>query len=351
MRAAAGTDRRIIVRYVDLWLNGGMISRGSIDSGGVLQGTRRASIRWMTAALSLTVVVWLVGLAALLAVANRVHVDVPMALAIKLPLLQSRPELIFAGDSRTHYQVDPAIAAELRGKPPGYAINLGYEAGEPLAVLAAIRLKPEHFKDAHVVINLTPPILNDGLRTAGSNPQDVTARMGVAGQMSAFLPLRLGTLIRFIREAFNARLASDQDLADTAPMPADFGLYRLHANPNYKWPSDLSSHAFYAGWDLSGPKVKYEIDALCDIVKQVHRLTVVSPPWSPRYDRAKDPAWAKMDAEQVDVMEDAGRRCGFETLNIPSVPGLTPDHFMDESHLNADGIPIYTRYLMSQLKP
>lgn len=327
-----------------------MISRLSNDSGGVLLRTQRASTRWITGALSLTALVWLVGLAGLLAIANRVHDDVPMALAVKLPLLQSKPQLIFAGDSRTHYQVDPVIVAQLIGRQPGAAINLGYEAGEPLAVLAAIKLKPESFKDADVVINLTPPILNDGLRTAGSNPQDVTMRMGVAGQMSTFLPLRLGTLIRFIREAFSARLAADEGLADHAPPLPDFGLFRLHSNPRYKWPSDLSSHAFYAGWDVSGPKVKYEMGALCEIVKHVRKLTVVSPPWSPRYDRATDPAWAKMDAEQVAIMEDAGGRCGFDTLDIPSVPGLTTDHFADEAHLNDAGIPIYTRYLMSRLK-
>lgn len=327
-----------------------MISRRSIDSAGVLLRTQRASTRWIVGALSLTALVWLAGLAGLLAIANRVHDDVPMALAIKLPLLQSKPELIFAGDSRTHYQVDPAIAAEVMGKPPGAAINLGYEAGEPLAVLAAIQLKPDRFKDAYLVVNLTPPILNDGLRTAGSNPQDVTMRMGVVGQMMTFLPLRLGTLIRYIRETFGARLAANEQLADRAPLPADFGLIRLQSNPRYKWPDDLSSHAFYAGWDLSGPKVKYEIAALCEMVKHVRKLTVVSPPWSPRYDRAGDPKWAMMDREEVALVEDAGRRCGFDTMNVPSVPGLTPDHFMDESHLNAAGIPIYTRYLMSQLK-
>ncbi|MET0969855.1 MAG: hypothetical protein ABWY18_11680 [Tardiphaga sp.] len=327
-----------------------MTDRRLIHSGGVLLRTRRASIRWIGGALFLTALVWLLGLAGLLAIANRVHDDVPMALAVKLPLLQSKPELIFAGDSRTHYQVDPVVAAELLGKPAGAAINLGYEAGEPLAVLAAINLKPDAFKHAQLVINLTPPILNDGLRTAGSNPQDVTARMGVGGQMATFLPLRLGTLIRFIREAFQARLGADQDLADWASPPPDFGLIRLQSNPRYKWPSELGSHAFYAGWDLSGPKVKYEFGALCDIVGRVKSLTVVSPPWSPRYDRATDPAWAKMDREQVAVMQAAGRRCGFAVLDIPSVPGLTPEHFMDESHLNAAGIPIYTRYLMNLLK-
>ena len=313
-------------------------------------GIQSASARWIVAALTLTAAVWLAGLAGLLAIANRVHDDVPMALAVKLPLLKLRPELIFAGDSRTHYQIDPALAAELTGRPPGSAVNIGYEAGEPLAVLAAIDRAPERFRDAHLVINLTPPILNDGLRTAGSNTQDVTARMGVAGQIATFMPLRLGTLIRFIREAFNSRLAVSEGLADTAPQPAELGVIRLDSNPRYKWPDNLSSHAFYAGWDLSGPKVKYEIGALCAMVGRVRKLTVVSPPWAPRYDRAVDVAWAKMDREQVAITAEAGRRCGFDVLDIPSVPGLLQSHFSDEAHLNRAGIPIYTQYLMTLLK-
>ena len=55
-----------------------------------------ASARWIAGALALTSAVWLVALAGLLALANRVHDDVPVLLAVKLPLLQSRPELIFA---------------------------------------------------------------------------------------------------------------------------------------------------------------------------------------------------------------------------------------------------------------
>ena len=49
------------------------------------------------------------------------------------------------------------------------------------------------------------------LRSAAVYPQDVAARLGVAEQMASFLPLRVGTLIRFIREAFVARLAADRD--------------------------------------------------------------------------------------------------------------------------------------------
>ena len=327
------------------------MARGvSIFSPRLVPGVQADSARWIAGALVLTIAVWLAAFAGLLAISNRVHDDVPAYLAAKLPLLQLRPELIFAGDSRTYYEVDPGLAAELMGKPPGAAINIAYEAGEPLAVLAAIHRQPERFEKARLVINLTPPILNDGLRVAASNPQDVTARLGVAEQMATFLPMRIGTLIRFVREAFRSRLAVDQHIADVGPLPPDFGLIKLKSSPDYKWPDNISSHAFYAGWSLSGPKSRYEIEALCESVKLVRKLTVVFPPWAVGYDRNADPAWRDMEKESVALIENAGRRCGFDVLDIQSVPGLTQENFFDESHINESGIPIYTRYLMTQLK-
>ena len=50
------------------------------------------------------------------------------------------------------------------------------------------------------------------------------------------------------------------------------------------------------------------------------------------------------------LIENAGRRCGFDVLDIQSVPGLTQENFFDESHISESGVPIYTRYLMTQLK-
>ena len=44
------------------------------------------------------------------------------------------------------------------------------------------------------------------------------------------------------------------------------------------------------------------------------------------------------------------RRCGFEVLNIASIPGLEQGNYADEMHVNASGVPIYTRYLVSRLK-
>ena len=81
------------------------------------------------------------------------------------------------------------------------------------------------------------------------------------------------------------------------------------------------------------------------------KVTVAIPPWAPRYDRARDSEWRQKDDQYVALVTDAGRACGFDVLNIPSVPGLEQGNYADEMHVNASGVPIYTRYLVSRLKP
>jgi hypothetical protein len=332
-------------------LNGGMMGSLSISRSASLRRVQAASARWIAFALALTAAVWLAALAGLLAVANRVHDDVPVLLAVKLPLLASRPELIFAGESRTVYQVDPNLAAQLIGKSPGSAVNIAYDAGEPLALLAAMRRAPASFEKAHVVVSVAPFLFNEGVRSATVYPQDVAARFSVVEQMRSFLPLRVGTLIRYIREAFGARLAADQHIADLGSQPTAFGLKVIdHTQGDDRWPANIGSHAHYANWDLSGPKARFEIGALCDMVALTRKLTVVIPPWAPRYDRARDPSWRDKDDQYAALVSEAGRRCGFDVLNIQLIPGLAQGNYADEMHVNASGVPIYTRYLVSRLK-
>lgn len=323
----------------------------SVSAWGTLRRVQAASAQWMVAALALTSAVWLLAFAGLLAIANRVHDDIPVLLATKLPLLASHPDLIFAGESRTLYQVDAGLAAQLLGKPQGSVVNIAYDAGEPLAFLAAMRRAPDRFSKAHVVISVVPFLFNEGVRSAAVYPQDVAARLGVFGQMVSFLPLRVGTLIRFIREAFAARLAADQHVADTAPMPAALGLQVIdHTQAEDRMPADIGSHGHYANWNLSGPKARFEIGALCDMVPLARKVTVAVPPWAPRYDRASDAVWREKDDQYLALVADAGRRCGFDVLNIPSVPELQQSNYADEMHVNASGVPIYTSYLVSRLK-
>ena len=325
--------------------------RPSISEPGSPRRVQAAAARWIAGLLALTAAAWLAALAGLLAIADRVHDDVPVLLASKLPLLALRPELIFAGESRTVYQVDPALAAQLIGRPQGSVVNIAYDAGEPLALLAAMRREPDRFLNAHVVVSVAPFLFNEGVRSAAVYPQDVVARLGVVEQLVSFLPLRVGTLIRFIREAFAARLAADQHLADAGPHPAAFGVKVIdHTQPENQWPADIGSHPHYANWDLSGPKARLEIGALCDMVALARKVTVVVPPWAPRYDRARDAKWLDKDDQYASLVAAAGRRCGFEVLNIQSIPGLEQGDYADEMHVNASGVPIYTRYLVSLLK-
>lgn len=305
---------------------------------------------WLLLTLALSAIVWLGALAGLLSLATRVHDDVPALLAKKLPLLKTHPVLIFGGESRTAYQVDPVLAAQLIGKPAGSVVNVAYDAGEPLALLAAMHREPEAFRDAHTVVSVAPFLFNEGVRSAAVYPLDVVARLSVIDQMETFLPLRIGTLIRFVREAFASRLAADQDVRDRGPPPPAFGLGIIdRTEPEDRWPATIGAHAHYANWDLSGPKARFEVGALCDMVKSTRRLTVVIPPWAPRYDRASDPAWRMKDDQYENLITDAGRRCGFEVLNLPSIPGLAQRNYADEMHVNASGVPIYTRYLVGML--
>jgi hypothetical protein len=321
-----------------------------------LQSTRygiRAALRawrWLLLTLALSAVVWLAALAGLLSLARAVHDDVPALLAKKLPLLKTHPLLIFAGESRTEYQVDPVLAAQLMRKRPGDVVNIAYDAGEPLALEAVMRREPDIFRDAHVVTSVAPFLFNEGVKSAAIYPLDVAARLSVADQMVSFLPLRIGTLIRFIRDAFASRLAADQDVADHGPPPTASGLVALdRTQPEDRWPATIGAHGHYANWDLSGPKARLEIGALCDMVKLTGRLTVVIPPWAPRYDRASDPTWQERDDEYVKLIEDAGQACRFAVIDLPSIPSLAQADYADEMHVNAAGVPIYTRALVALL--
>jgi hypothetical protein len=86
------------------------------------------------------------------------------------------------------------------------------------------------------------------------------------------------------------------------------------------------------------------------MVQLARKVTVVMPPWAPRYERDSDPVWREKDDQYVALVTDAGHACGFNVLNIPAVLGLRQFHFADEMHVNASGVPIYTFSLISALK-
>lgn len=335
-------------------LDGGM---SAVSFSALLQprrgrGVGARSARWIVLALALTAVVWLASLAGLLALAKRVHVDIPLLLAKRLRLLDGNPELIFAGESRTVYGIDPTVAADVLGKPRGYAVNIGFDAAEPLATLGAMKLRPEPFRNAHVVVSVAPFSFNEGTRAASVYPANVAARQSVGELMTSFLPLRVGTLTRFVQEAFNARWALQSGVYDNTPPPANFGFIGLVGQRQAsRFTPTVGRHPHLAGWNIDGVKARLEIEGLCEMAPRARKLTVVMPPWAARYDRASDERWRRAEDELAALIGEAGGRCGFELLRIDTVPGLVDAQFHDDMHVNVTGVPAYTRYVLERLKP
>jgi hypothetical protein len=315
------------------------------------RGPAAASVRFIVLSLVLTAAIWLCGLAALLAAAKRVHVEVPLALAGKLPLLNHRPGLIIAGESRHDYGFDPVLAAQLLGERRGYAVNIAYGAGEPLAVLGAAKLKPDAFRQAHVVLSVASFNFNDGTRQAFTYPLNVAAQLSVGELMRDFLPLRIGTLIRFIRESFASRLALVQGLHERGTEPPNLGFGSLGGQKAAsRWVKRLGDHPHYAGFDLKGPRARAMVAGLCDLAARSGKLTVIMPPWAAQYSRANDPVWDSYETQIATLIRDAGARCGFDLIDVPTVPGLGAAQFHDEMHVNTEGVPIYTTFVVNRLR-
>ena len=79
------------------------------------------------------------------------------------------------------------------------------------------------------------------------------------------------------------------------------------------------------------------------------KLTVVIPPWAPRYDRASDRSWREKDGAYVKLVDAAGRACGFGVIDLPAIAALTQADYANEMHVKASVVPIYTRELVKRL--
>jgi hypothetical protein len=212
-------------------------------------------------------------------------------------------------------------------------------------------LRPDAFRNAHVVLSVAPFNFNDGTRQAYTYPLSVAARASVGELMWDFLPLRIGTLIRFIRESFASRLALSQNTYDTAAEPRNFGFTPITGQkPPSRWIGRVSDHQHYQGFDLAGRRTSATLAGLCDLTKAVRRLTVVIPPWAGKYPRAEDRAWDSHETQIAGLIRETAARCGFDMIDAQSVPGLGLAQFYDEMHVNIEGVPIYTAFIVNQLR-
>jgi hypothetical protein len=323
----------------------------------------RALVAWTSALYALTAALTALAFVGLCIWAGRIHHDISPQLAAKLPLLELHPKIIFAGDSRTAQQVDPAVAANILGKPPGYAVNMGAVGADPLAYLAAARERPAAFRDADLVLGLSPYHLNDGNRKEFFFSTGAIARLGLGQKLLTFVPAEIETLMWFIRDAFQAQADRRRNPGLVGPLPAHLGQEPLTGHiatdekaattRYYDWlHSEITAyegHTYYRDWQSNGYKAHLVEDALCALRPRVHRLVIVSPPWAPIAQFTGRPAWRGLEAQFRAELSAIARACGSEFVPVEPVEGLTLEHFADETHVNDIGAPLYTAYLLRQL--
>jgi len=322
-----------------------------------------SSLRWIVATGALAAVLAAVLFVGVVYVANRIHLDIIPALAPKLTLLDLEPALVFAGDSRTAQQVDPALVAEMLGKPRGYAVNIAAQGEDPAAVLAAARAAPGAFHHADLIMNLSPYHINDGSKREYFYSTPTIARLGLARELRTFVPSRPRTLVWYIQDTFDGAAAA------AAPPPPPSPAVLLAGNLGYtpvagnivvfgnghRYRDFLTAeirpyerHSYFDDWQPDGFKVAVVRSALCDLRPLVHRLVIVAPPWAPIADLTGG-AWRDRQQDFDRALGAIATACGFEFLAIDAIDGLGIGFFADEVHLNPEATPIYDSYLLRRL--
>jgi hypothetical protein len=321
-----------------------------------------SALRWTAATGALTAVVASLLFIGVLDVANRIHVDIIPALAPKLALLTLEPALVFAGDSRTAHQVDPAMVARELGKPPGYAVNIGVVGADPATVLAAVRAMPNAFRGADVIMNVSPYHINEGAKQSYFYSAATISRLGLAGELRTFVLSDIRTLVWYIQDTFQGAASASPPPAPAAVLlagklgyePLPGAIVPSGDNQHYR---DLlrsevgpyEGHPYYRNWRPDGFKLAILRRALCDLRPLVHRLVVVSPPWAPIPQFINSTAWRSREDDFERTLGAVAATCGFEFVPIDSIDGLEIGHFSDETHLNPEGAPIYDSYLLRRL--
>jgi hypothetical protein len=324
----------------------------------------RYALSWVVVTLVLAAVGSSLAFVGLLLVANAIHIDVNPELASLLSLLEGHPRLVFAGDSRTRQQVDPLLVARLLDEAPGYAVDISAPSADPVEFLAIVKAHGVQFRNIDLVLSLSPYQINDGARRPFLASAPMMARLSLWQQLRMFVPTWSDTLVWFIKSTFAGRARDQRPGRLGEPLASRLGFEPVQGavgvgagagnsasrakNPVHGAMRPYDRHPFYQDWQPFGMRAAMVRDALCSMRPLVHRLIVVAPPWAPIPDRAT-PRWEDWNRQFLRLLAAMASQCGAEFLSLAVVPGLSPDFFADEVHVNAAGSAIYSAYLLHQL--
>lgn len=272
---------------------------------------------------------------------------VDRTLAAKEYLLEGKPTLIFAGDSRAAFQLNPAVAAQQLGLQAGDVVNIGGGHGDVVAIANLARRYPAVFRQATLVVSVSSFQVNDGARDPHYYPGPMLAKMPLWRQFELFFPRRIDTLAEHYRTTFDGLIGAGW----TLPLFPDSHGYNAATNriDISKMHLDAQNHPWYKNFEISGEKLRYFEDALIDLNGSVKKMYVYTGGFAPIYlDRIKGNAIAAYEAEFGRVTEAVCRRNKIIYLSFAEDRTIPLDYFADEVHLNTKGADLFTRQVIDR---
>ena len=287
-------------------------------------------------------------LAGLATFVNANYVDT--TLKNKVYLLEARPDLIFAGDSRAQRQLDPLCCN--RSNPQRRAVNVASESASLLSLAELLAQYPAEFARATVVVSVSANQLNDGAIRGGAYPEAMIARMSLWRQLRVFAPDNMEVLqiyyrrsFKYLRKKLGGRLKNQQENPETL----GFKPIREVWNPaSLDVAHELASNPWHRNWSINGDKRQLFEPALLEVRARVGRLLVLVGPVAPGYRRVMD--GTRIMEQERDFDRALAALCsqyGIDYRCYSFDDRFADADFYDPFHLNAGGAEKLTRLLMT----
>jgi hypothetical protein len=262
-------------------------------------------------------------------------------------------EVLYLGDSRVFYGVDPSIVSEACGCGPGF--NGAVPAADPsLTSVMADRLL-QKLSPRLVVLGVSQWELSDD----ADIPVDDPAREVVApGQLPEFgvtldwpeqIEARTGTAWRLYK--YRGELRSALDAWASGAGPEDprrgFEVYRERRRIRQE-DFERRERQWFRHFSVDGRRT----EALRGLVGRLRRrgiqVLLVAPPLHPDFYAEVRREVAMFRAAVQDLAAEEG--AAFEDVTDAPRIGLTADDFLDVAHLNEAGAATFSRHLGNVLR-
>lgn len=288
---------------------------------------------------------------AFLMLVNASYIDT--ALKNKQYLLEGRPEVIFAGDSRAQRQLVPTVfnAEDPAGRT---AVNIAAESADVLALLDLVDQYPGVFAEASLLLSVSANQVNDGAVSGGSFSPAMISRMSVAQQLLWFFPEHLDVLsvyyrrsFKYLRKAWTGRLkAGEEDRATLGFRPID----KQWQVDGFDFQRHISAHPWYRSWRTGGYKQRLFESALLELKAKVGHLAVFSGPIAPSYRQAAAGGeLMRNEFDFEDILRQFCREYDIAFHSYVADPRFGDRDFYDPFHLNRGGAETLTRVVSAEL--